>query len=543
MYRLVIADDNPWDREGIAASFDWRSMDIEVVGTCANGVEVLEGMEHLRPDILITDILMPGLNGIDLVQKLREKGSRCRVIFMSSYSEFDYARSAIDLDIHGYVLKPVVPGDLQRALGRVLADYRSEDESRTEREILLRRIHESIPMLLELFFRDLVFGVYTEEGEIRQRLEFLGIRTEEFCEFQVAAVEIAPEVQTEQEVGVDRKYITLYQIRSIIEQFSGKGLCIWPVQTSVHRCILVVFIEKGRRVEEQLDIMDLVVGIKESIANRLQLGTVIGLSNASEQLADIPALYEQAMEAVKTRFYGDKSPIICYREIENARNEGFAESINLQELYREIQALISYGEREEIEAFADRVLGNQVALQTEAYVKSIVFTIADVVQIILVNSGESFKSIFGEELVLWQKLERFETIRDIRRWLCNILISVRDYLDHKHGSTQAQMVEKIKDIIHRRYQEQLTVNDISREIFFSAIHANNIFKRETGMTIFDYLTEYRIEKAKELLKDSLSRIYLVAQQVGYANKSHFCLVFRKYTGISPTEFKNKAALR
>ncbi len=171
------------------------------------------------------------------------------------------------------------------------------------------------------------------------------------------------------------------------------------------------------------------------------------------------------------------------------------------------------------------------------------FLIVNIVRLILVEKNESFENIFGEEYILWNKLNNFETIKNIRQWMYNILKTINEYLVSKHQSLHVQIVENIKEIIRNRYHEQLTIGEVAESLYFSALHANNIFKKETGKTIFDYLVEYRIEKAKELLKDPDIRIYLVAEKVGYNNKSHFCLTFKKYTGMTPAEYKNKLCMK
>jgi YesN/AraC family two-component response regulator len=284
--------------------------------------------------------------------------------------------------------------------------------------------------------------------------------------------------------------------------------------------------------------MDITIEIKEDLQQRLGLQTVTGISAVSSELHEIPMLFRQSQEAVRTQFYSKHAQIIQYREIKQAGNDLEGE-LDLQALSRQLKELISTNEDGEVEAFLDSYLPPQGQSKPKAYTMIFTLSVVSLLQILLTEVGNTLKNIYGEEISIWQRLHQLENSIDAQQLLGNMLKAVREHLIRRNVSQNNLVVQKVKDIVAAHYMEELTVGEISKEIFYSALHANNLFKRETGKTIFDYLTEYRMEKARELLKDPNAKVYMVGQEVGYENKSHFCLVFKKYTGMSPAEYKNK----
>ena len=171
--------------------------------------------------------------------------------------------------------------------------------------------------------------------------------------------------------------------------------------------------------------------------------------------------------------------------------------------------------------------------QSENCLKSLAFTIVNILHLELIQAGQSMEDVLQDEFGVWKKMSGFPTVDELRQWLYQTMAAANEYFQKRYKTRDAQIVTDIKEIIHKRFQEQLTINDIAQVIYLGPKQANNIFKRETNQTIFDYLLDYRMAVAKKMLSDPYSKIYLVAQEVGYINKSHFCLMFKKHTGFTP----------
>lgn len=542
MYKMFVIDDNTWDREGIRDTFDWAGMGIEIAGIFPNGKLAFNKVNELRPDIILTDIAMPVMNGIELAKELKIIAPGIKVIFMSSYNEFDFARSAIDLDIYGYVLKPIIPEILTAAIGKVISTYASENLNKKEKEEMQKQLRDSLPLLQEQFLRDLAFGLCSDPAEIKDRLDFLKVPEIKDYDIQITSAVINNYEDLIHNMSADDKFSAAYLIKKILNSFSNSKTNIYSLQISERDFASIIFFDNCQVNNKKTDILDMIIAMKEEMYNRLDLNVTIGISNVSDNTVNIPDLYRQSIAAAKTRFYGEKVQVIHYREIEVARKGTSDKELDLHVLYIELNELVSYGDEKATWDFIGKYFSKENAVYSESYIKSLTFSIINTLQIVLIESDESFSNIFDESMLIWQKLDKFDTILNIRQWVYNILTTVKDYLNKKHISLNHQVVKDIKKFVKERYMDQLTINDIADSVYFSALHANNLFRNETGKTIFDYLTEFRIDMAKKLLKNPYSRIYSVAQNVGYTNKSHFCMIFKKFTGLTPTEYKNKAVL-
>ena len=211
--------------------------------------------------------------------------------------------------------------------------------------------------------------------------------------------------------------------------------------------------------------------------------------------------------------------------------------IDLQELQKNVIAVLSGGKAEEIKHFIDLYIGEDQANYSENYVKRFIYSLINLLELRLLDLNLDLNNIISRK-DLWAKLSRFETIVDIKQWIANIILLICNEVNSQQYTKNFKITSAIKEYIAENYQKHLTIDTIAENIHFSGTHANNIFKSETGKTILEHLTEFRMEKAKELLKQPDSKIYVVAQEVGYINKSHFCMLFKQYTGLMPNEFKN-----
>ena len=539
MYRVLIVDDNPWDRKGIQKLIDWEDMEIDIVGSSINGKQALEMVENVSPDIIIADVAMPVMNGIQMAHKLKESHPEIKIIFMSGYNEFDFVKSAIDLDIYGYVLKPVMPDELLKALNKILKIYRVEHSRQKEIDSMMRQIGESLPMVQEQFFRELIFGNYSDLEDIRKRIDFL--RLDLFNTFKIHILYLQVKeyyLQTENTSMTD-KYLIPYVIKNILGSFNSNICSVHTVQISSSRFVSLVFERCSSEANGKVSVLDIAVQAHEEIFGRLGLYSVIGISKSSKNFKDIPRLYSQSETAAGENIYSECNPIIMYSDIEEIQNGSLEDKLNMELLYKEVKSIISSGNEEDIAGFVEKYLDTVNSSKTEGYVKSLTFSIVNAGQIALIEAGQSFKDIFEDEITVWKKLCDFDNIKDVKQWIINMFRDLQEGLESKVKTRNSKIVDDIKEFIRKKYQDQITLNDIAESIYMSSKQANNIFKKEMGKTIFDYITEYRIETARKLLKDPYCKVYLVADQVGYTNKSHFCLLFKKHTGLSPMEYKNK----
>ena len=356
LYDVLLVDDNPADREGIRDLIDWESIGQRIAGLAANGREGLELVRRLKPDILLTDVSMPIMNGLELSAQVNRELPETRILFMSCFDEFEYVREAMRNKAHAYILKP--------------------------------------------------------------------IRVEELTE-------------------------ELDKIRRVMD-------------------------EEQRRA------------------------------------ASVRALREQAAIAMPS----------------------------MPQLRARLDHLVDHGAPGDIEAFVEAWYGPETE-QPGPHEKTLSFAIVNGLQVLLLERGRTLHDVFGDDAALFAKLNRYETILDIRRWVFNLIDGVRLDLHPEEGSRNRRIVEDIRAFIEANHARIDSVEEVARHLYMSAGHANVLFKQQTGTSIFDELTRVRMEKAKAMLADPYVKVYEVAERVGYRSKSHFTAVFRDFTGMTPKQYADR----
>ena len=531
VYQMLIVDDNNKDRRVLREIINWSSYDIEIIGEAANGREALKQVEVHRPDIIITDIYMPVVNGLDLVAEVRKSYAEVKIIFMSFYEDFEFAKSAIDLSVYGYIVKPIRKPEVEQAISKVLSVYKKEEESEEEKSRLSLHLEEAMPILKESFFRDMLFGVYGSEEEILKRMEYFYITRFQNPSIRVFTILVK---NASVSISVAQQYSTAYSIKELLTVNSNTAL-VHVVQTSTDEYTILNISDKEDKSGSDEDEINYIMDIYPRLDAILNNDFVIGISMHSQHMTDIHTMFKQARKAAAATFYSRKIPVVFYRDIIDSSSEQDASHIYFDEMYSRIDELLMENDDREIWNY----LKNQFtsAWNDEQYIRYQAFSIVNILQINILEHRKNFKDIVDDDIVIWKKLNNINTIPELIKWLYKITLSVKQSLYGYAKSRNGQIVESIKRIIHEKYAEQIGINEIVQTIYMSSKQANNIFKKETGQSIFEYLVSYRIRVAKELLLQPDARISETAYRVGYVNSSHFSLLFKRITGKTPREFQ------
>jgi len=525
MKKVLIADDNRIALEGMKKVIDWKSFDCELVAFCTNGEEVWDIIQKEPIDIVITDVEMPKMNGITLLEKINEHKPEIKLIFMSCYEDFNFVKSAIDMNAIAYVLKPVIPEQLEEALTKIMNIYKAKSTLMESQHELDNLIESHLDILQDHFFRSLPFSPQITEDEILAKLKSLSIDIAAPYTLQTAVIQTSSYSCTSNEFLLElldmQRFIASVNIPdSVIKSYLDSN-----------DSLLVIFIYSPSQTD---NINNIYIRLNEyALSNHMKVK--IGISNESDKLSDFSELYMQAKQAISSSFISDKNALILYGDI-LSDTECVTDFIDPTILRQELSNLLFNQEDVDINAFLNNYIPTNIEKMHEYYIRYFCYSTINIVEMLL----SSFKINFNEVVnhsIIWSKLAQYESITDVKQWLFNILRSTREIIYKNTLKKDSELVDKIKKIIEQDYASHLTLNNISEKLFFSSIHINNIFKKETGLTISEYLTKHRISIAKKLLADPDSKMYAVAKSVGYKNQSHFKLLFKQMTGYTPTEYK------
>ncbi len=532
LYRIILVDDEEEVRKGIIRKIDWEALGFQVVGDAENGQDALEKIEQLEPDVVMTDIRMPYMDGLTLTSWIRQKYPSVKVLIFSGFDDFEYAQKAIKLNVTEYILKPVNVEELTRILNRVRENLEQEIEQRRDVDLLRESYLSSLPILRELFLNDMVRGNMPAEN-IRQKLEEYKIDILGAEKWLTAVINV--ENEASEETGLtfhQEKELIPISVKSLLED-NLKDYCRFTAFNSAVGVTLIAAVDGERK---QTSLIDLLGDICKEIKRILQVTVTIGIGYFSRELEQFPAAYQSAVDALgyreivgtgKTIYINDMEPVSRGKLQLETRDEA------------DLIAVVKFGTREKIEAaaknFAARMEGARVHMrQLQVYQMSIINCLIRLMQQQDLELGAMFGTdeMYGKVIYGNMKPEEFASV------ITEVGCRMNEAMNRERDKTAKKVILEAKQYILDHYQDpELSVDVMCRQLHMSPAYFSTVFKRETGQTYIAYLTEVRLDKAVELLNTTDDKTYVIAQKVGYQEQNYFSYVFKKRFGISPTKFR------
>jgi len=509
MYKILIVDDEPTIREGLRTLIPWDECGFQVIDTAANGQEALQKCKLLLPDLLIADIRMPEMSGLELVKKLRELKLNIHVLILSGYADFEYAKQAIVHRIDGYLLKPVDEDELIEHLEKLRVSL--------DREALMKQPDDS-KIRMEKVIQSLLADDETRIEEYSAYEDELGWQSYE-------VVLIKPLISADN-VHVQPAVIKLKLTRFIEESDQGVLFSMEPY--------IGILLKNGIADDSQRRV--LYKNVKQACEGQVEDFAIVTGGKVSKW-TEIKNSYQIAIKLMKSRFFhrngfiatADSTPEQQNSDLTKMEQEEYL-SASADTLYLALEVGNKEAALSFIKETAERMHNTGYG---EDELKNWFVQMFSFVMDKLSKSHSELQSLeFRGRLMEIYKEYRYAGL--IER-LSSIAMVIGDSLESVGTDNQ---VKKMIDLIQRNYRENLRLEKLAELLNYNSAYLGKLFKLETGEHFNTYLDKVRIEQAKVLLGEGF-KVYQVAEKVGYANVDYFHTKFRKYVGISPSAYKNK----
>ncbi len=513
MYKVLIVDDEVIIRNGLYNMIPWSKLEIDEVRTASGAQEALEIARETMPDIVLTDICMPEMDGLEMTRRMLEFIPDLRVLVLTGYDDFKYAQKSCSLGVKEFILKPVDEVSLINSIKLQVDNLKNELQLSIKSNILNRKLILENQKAFEKSLMQL-----TENDSDTEELYIEGLVPEDNCEYQVCL--ISP-VLSGDSVWSQHKNLLLISIKTILINMIDTNNSGWTFQNRDGDIIVIFYIKNsGESAEDQIAKLQEIVGVEYDVDLKIGIGPVV--SNISK----INTSYIKARESSK---------------IGSTVTSGNADEISNYEAVRQKDKLQYYKEKM-LESFPD----------TEA-VKMYLKMYIDEVR----NSG--MKKNHAEQkfyelaaAFYWQYLKttgyqadgRLETLittlhnNDLEN-CCVFIEMFIAKLMYNNKKQMHEIVEAATKYINERLTEDLTVFTLAEQFHVARNYFSRLFKKEMGEGCNEYITRLRIEKAKQLLGASRLKTYEIAEKVGYNDTNYFSLAFKKNTGMSPKEFRER----
>ena len=542
LYRIILVDDEEEVRKSIIRKIDWTAVGFAVVGDAENGEDALEKIENLEPDVVLTDIRMPYMDGLTLAERIRQKYPSMKIVIFSGYDDFEYAKQAIKLNVTEYILKPVNVEELTAILKRIKTNLDEEIEQKRNVNLLRENYKRSLPILREQFLKDLISRPM--DGETVQTL---------LREYDIPLagakkwIAIAVELELEQELTQEEVPLPLHEEKNLIP-ISVMQILSENLKPSYRFSLLSFSGSADAKIagiaaidenNSQTELINILGDICKEIRKTLKVPVTIGIGHSAQKLENISRSFQSALDALGYRSVVGTGSTIYINDVEPGI--GGKLQFGSEEESALIQA-IKFGPeekiRETVRGIVDRMNEARVhARQQQAYILSVANCMIQLIQQYDLNMEEIFaEDPLGPDpfTVIQSMLNR----ENFSRWLYQTALKINNALSRERDYAARQVIEKAKQYIMDNYQDPgLSVEQICRYLHMSPAYFSTMFKKATGQTYIAYLTEVRLNKAVELLNMTDEKTYVIASQVGYQEQNYFSYVFKKRFGVSPTKFR------
>jgi len=529
--RVLVVDDEHLERQAIPLILDQASATFKVVGEARNGNEALRLSVELKPDIILMDIKMPGMDGLTAAREIKKALPAVAIIFLTAYDEFDYAKEALRVGALDYLLKPLRSKDLLEILGKARNLLLEEKVKQEERKELQEQLAEALPWLKVNLGLGLVFGLWEERSAVEQQAGLLKLEV-----LPRVAFGVYMENRLHGDKALPAKLDLLrYQLQQIIDEALNNrpyGICL-PISERV-----LVGLWGTREPEPEWHLRRLAEDIIKASSEKLTLGVTVGLGNFCENIGQLPrSVWEAQMAAHLGRFYLGPERVVSVVELGQYDYGGGYTYAGEKKI---IDALRSGNQEEVCRLFREFLGSVSKGGNTDLYLVK-----ARLMSMLAMFSrspglSQNRESKVDEEngyLEFARRMELCRSLEELEEWLAELAATVGQ--GERSRIPVNGSVKRVLSYIHENYQQELSLNDLSRVIFLSPDYFSRVFKEQVGYTFSEYILNLRVKKAQELLAYTDLPVGEIGRNVGYPDPNYFSRVFGRSTGLSPSRYRQE----
>ena len=517
IYRVLVVDDEPSITEGISFLIDRLIPDCEVVALAYDGAEGFQKAISLKPDIIITDIRMPEVDGFEMIRRLKETDFQSRFIILSGHAEFAYARTAIKLGVEEYITKPVEEDELCLVLNKACNLVKEE-----------RRKHEQVQemerAMMEYTLKDILESTEAKSEINKKRLQGLGIPASH--KWYVGAV-----VENNDKNAAEIRNDFMDGLKRLMERHIA--FCPVKIAVPVSDISIVIIVAHDADYQKLSDNMG---KLRADLSRTLEVSINIGMGRMYHRIEDIRESFEEARCALNYKIIKGLDCVITYDQIYDIDSKPkmvAAEDIKRFESY--IDSMDDKGCKLVIDDIFRKV-------EKE---KDLTLTDLQLLSLNLILSGMrkmSFMQIqlneyLGKNIFSLESIAKFQTTTQLKNWIFNMLKSMNELMLKNTVPEKRDVIEEAKEYMCRNFNKNISLKELSERFFINPYYFSQLFKKKTGETYQNYLIKLRVDRAKKLLEETDLKIYEICELVGYTDINHFNKIFERVVGRKPSEYK------
>ncbi len=528
MLKLVIADDEKWVRTAIRSIIPFEDLELVLTSEASNGIEALELCRMHEPHILLTDIMMPGLNGLELINEITRILPDIKIIIISGYNDFEYAKTAMKYGVKDYLLKPVDEKELIQVLDRVRNELNSSEKMKMEKQTEQEQYKKALPLMCETFLNRLISPNNMTVDKIRSEALIYGI---DLLSGSFTVCVSAQDQNNQSDTSPEGDEYCSTLVRRTMKHYTGA--MTFPLEND--RAILVSII--CGKTEDDIKHAHRIC--RRILQKRQAMDVSFGISSTTHTPCMIQKLYPEASEALDTRFWQGSGTFTRYTndclsgDPKLMLQEDILNKIILNIKLSNLQTAVSYIENISAVLKPEQEPNYKPALVKEFYwqfIQSIIIMLSIQLPFIRQETVISGKHPYD-------RIRDTIFFTDLENYVKELLQHIYDFYHDKNPVDNTNLIENAKKVIESNFAGDISLEQVARHVHLSPAYLSELFKKQTGMSFIDYKTIVRIENAKKLLTAPSVTISEVSSQVGYTDPKYFSKLFKKITGKTIYEFK------
>lgn len=533
MSSVLIVDDEQNTIKGLIDHVPWNELGVQKVSTAENGLTALEMIQKEQPDILITDVYMPKMSGLELIEIVSKEFPEIYIVIHSGYDEFDNARQAMKFGVQHFFLKPCTVSEIKAVISDILTKIEVEKKQKKLEENYQKQMGNYFKQSRESFLREMLVSSYNTINVSPERLDLYNIpENANIAVASLSLIRFSYFNNKKERTWQLKKFGANNIIKETLESFMNNDLDIYVVDYSDFTFILI-FISKKSKQNLQKISYDVSKQIIDNLLLYLNLSLVIGIGNVKNNIYQLVDSYMESQKALEVAEYQEINKVYSF----NMLKEDSKEFVYPFELFKEVSHMINVRDYEQIIDKWDELESYLLVKYKPPIlvIQNICFNFLSLFTISENIKSEQMSRFFSQIYEIQSPSNVIHWTRNLlEKWIQNLTNEYRK----KHSN---QLIYEVKRYVQENYDQKIVLAEIAKSLYVNRNYLSQLFKRVTGESFVQYLNKYRIEKAKEILRDSNYMVYEVSEMVGYQNSTYFSQVFKSITGTSPSEYYSKVS--
>lgn len=539
MYKVLIVDDEKPARETLIHLINWEHTSFRIVDSAKNGKEALEKYRVYNPDLIIVDIQMPVMDGLEFIRQVRVNDKEQKFVILSCHENFHYAREAIKMDVADYLLKDLLtPEDLYSVLEKVRYDIEKKSVNKT---VYPRGFSEDLNKYIDEY-KDIALKTIVFENpgkeKIDEYIKRFGLKLKNdyhvlFCILVDGYKKIAESLNLNQE---KRKCTRILNTINNLLTEKFKGECFYNGNGEY---IALVRLEDIRsQLKFVTDCYEICREIRNNVEKAEDITLTIGVSRGFYRLNEVSDRYEEARQITKYKIFVGKGKTLFYNTILPK-----ATHLTPEVLEKKLINIKNHIEKENISAVTkeiDSLYNDSIkGFMQYNYLKYINSSMFNIIVEFCSKEKIKYEGVFGYNYIPVDEVETLETVREMSEWFKTVFVKIIKLKSQKGSKFCSRRVRDAVEYIEKNFNSELGLSQIADALGLHKGYLCRLFKQETGENLTDYILRFRIDKAKQLILTTNLKLYEIAERTGFSSAQQFSLNFKKVAGMTPIEFRDK----